>query len=63
MLEIRWVDCDGALQLQQRTRMPTVDCNGAFCGFTQWSAWTQVPIHHGGEESRPENHVYPMPNF
>lgn len=47
MLEIRWVnDGDGNLQLQQRTRQPTVDASGAFCGFADWSEWEAVPIVH-----------------
>jgi hypothetical protein len=48
MIEIRWVDVGGGnLQLQQRTRLPRVDGNGAFCDFTPWSNWSAVPIVHG----------------
>ena len=54
MIEIRWVDVGGGnLQLQQRTRIPRVDGNGAFCDFTAWSDWVSVPIVHGGIHARP----------
>jgi len=51
MIEIRWVDAGGGnLQLQQRTRLPRVDGNGAFCDFTAWSDWTAVEIVHDGSQ-------------
>lgn len=54
MIEIRWVDVGGGnLQLQQRTRLPCVDVNGAFCDFTTWSDWVAVPIVHGEIHARP----------
>ena len=50
MIEIRWVDVgSGNLQLQQRTRLPRVDGNGAFCDFTDWSDWAAVQIVHGAK--------------
>mgnify|MGYP006327534271 CR=1 FL=1 len=39
MIELRWND--GVLE--QRTRIPRVDANGAFCDFTAWSEWHRVP--------------------
>lgn len=39
MIELRW---NGGI-LEQRTRMPRVDANGAFCDFTDWSEWHPVP--------------------
>ena len=51
MIEIRWVDAGrGNLQLQQRTRLPRVDGNGAFCDFTGWSNWTAVEIIHDASQ-------------
>lgn len=51
MIEIRFVDDGrGNLQLQQRTRLPRVDCNGAFCDFTGWSNWTAVEIIHDASQ-------------
>lgn len=53
MIEIRWADCGGGnLQLQQRTRLPTVDASGVFCGFGEWGPWTAVAIHHGDDVPR-----------
>lgn len=47
MIDIRWVDIGrGNLQLQKRTRLPQVDSNGSFCGFTEWSDWMAVEIIH-----------------
>lgn len=52
MIEIRWVDVGGGnLQLQQRTRSPRVDGNGAFCDFTAWSDWSAVQIVYGAEHA------------
>ncbi len=54
MIEIRWVDVGGGhMQLQQRTRLPRVDGNGAFCDFTGWSDWSAVRIVHGEIHKRP----------
>lgn len=54
MIEIRWVDIGGGnLQLQQRTRLPRVDGNGAFCDFAEWSDWSAVPIVHGAIHATP----------
>ena len=39
MIELRWNN--GVLE--QRTRLPRVDANGAFCSFTAWSVWYPVP--------------------
>jgi hypothetical protein len=39
MIELRW---NGDV-LEQRTRFVCVDAAGAFCEFTEWSAWHPVP--------------------
>ena len=60
MIEIRWVDVGGGnLQLQQRTRMPRVDGNGAFCDFTAWSDWAAVPIVHDPRQVASVVDVFP----
>jgi len=43
MIEIRWLGGVNR-KLQQRTREVQVDASGAFCGFTEWSEWSDVPI-------------------
>ena len=44
MIEIRWEKRDdGSMKLQQRTRDVYVDASTAFCGFTEWSDWHDVP--------------------
>lgn len=46
MIELRWVLAEECLpnRLQQRTKTPVVDASGAFCGWGEWSAWTDVPL-------------------
>lgn len=44
MIELRWIVRGDFSQLYQRTRQMTVDASGAFCGFTEWSEWTLVPM-------------------
>lgn len=48
--ELRMMTGDGGLwQLQFRTRQPVVDASGAFCGFGDWTDWSDVPTVRGGE--------------
>ncbi len=51
MLELRLCVSDGGeWQLQQRTREFAVDASGAFCGFGDWSEWTEISrIRHTTE--------------
>lgn len=54
MNEIRWVaDGRGNMQLQHRTRGFQIDASGAFCGVTEWSEWSAVPIIHNSDAIRP----------
>lgn len=56
--ELRMMTGDGGLwQLQFRTRQPVVDASGAFCGFGEWSEWSDVPTVRGGEfiDQEPEH--------
>lgn len=60
MIEIRWVNVGGGnLQLQQRTRIPRVDGNGAFCDFTAWSEWAAVPVVHDPRQVASVVDVFP----
>lgn len=62
MIEIRWARCGDGLQLQQRTRLPCADINGAFCGFAEWSPWVAVPIVHGDGAERPVVDIFDTRN-
>lgn len=59
MFELRLADVgDGNIQLQQRTRELVMDASGAFCGLSEWSDWSAVPIVHGKDVTRPVVDVF-----